>query len=98
MASKWKIFPRPLIMRMNMTIKNEQTSGLSPELRAEVERIVLQVGRVAGDVTREVARMLQDAAEQPLSPEETVILLERVVLRLRESAAKRSDAKTLEAL
>jgi hypothetical protein len=81
-----------------MKMKDEQINGLSPELRAEVERIILQVERVAGDVTREVARMLQDAAQQPLSPEETIILLERVVLRLRESAAKRGDAETLEAL
>lgn len=81
-----------------MSMKNEQMNGLSSELRAEVEQVILQLQRVAGDVSREVTKMLQEATEQPLSPEETIILLERVVIRLRESAGARGDTQTLEAL
>src|SRR5947208_2722074 len=77
---------------------NEQTTPITPALRAEFEQLILQVKCLASDVKHEVARIMQDAADNPLSNQEATALLERVLQQLKSAAQARGDQETIEAL
>lgn len=72
--------------------------GVSEAMRHEFVAVIEAAYRISEDVGAEVGAILREGRRSPLGPEETVRLLTKVIIALRDGAARREDSAALRSL
>ncbi len=72
--------------------RSHNVNVVSEHIQRELEQVIQALHRATLDVGDEVEQMLRDGLERPLSREDAITLLRRVVEILRERCEERGDA------